>query len=62
MIQPLSPEAAYATSPNVKYPGTAAQATAAETVAQNRLNDYMSLTPSVTFAVAAGAISGKLAT
>jgi hypothetical protein len=62
MIKPLSPEAAYATQPNIKYPGTAAQATAAETLAQNRLNDEMSLTPNVTFTVAAGAISGKLAT
>jgi hypothetical protein len=43
-MESLSPEVAYATKPNVKYPGTAAQATAAVTVAQNRLNDSFAAT------------------
>ena len=47
-ILPLSPEAAYLTSVNIKYPGTQAQATAAETAAQNRMNDELPSGVSVT--------------
>jgi hypothetical protein len=35
----LSPQTAYATKPNIKYPGTQAQATAAETAADTRIED-----------------------
>lgn len=35
----LSPETAYATKVNIKYPGTQAQATAAETKADTRIED-----------------------
>lgn len=35
----LSPQTAYATKVNIAYPGTAAQATAAETAADTRIED-----------------------
>lgn len=54
----LSPATAYATKPNVKFPGTQAQATALEGAAAARAND--ALPTGVTLAVAAGTI--KLAT
>ncbi len=38
-FDPLSPETVYVQKGNVKYPGTQTQATAAEGVAQSRLND-----------------------
>lgn len=50
---PLSPEVVYSVKGNIKYPGTQVQATAAETTAQNRLND--ALAP-VTATVPAGTI------
>lgn len=53
VVDPLSPAVVYATKPNVKYPGTQAQATADEAAAQSRLND--ALTP-VTASVPAGSI------
>jgi hypothetical protein len=56
-FDPLSPEVTYAIKGNVKYPGTQAQATAAEVSAQSRLNDALS---PVTATVAGGTI--KLAT
>lgn len=37
----LSPETAYATKSNILYPGTSAQATAAESVADARLEDAL---------------------
>lgn len=52
-FDPLSPEVTYAIKGNIKYPGTQAQATAAETAAQSRLNDALS---PVTATVAAGTI------
>jgi hypothetical protein len=55
---PLSPDVVYALKPNIKYPGSSAQATAAETNATNRMNDAFS---PVTVTVPAGTISGKLA-
>lgn len=58
-FDPLSPEVVYALKPNVKYPGTSAQATAAEGVAQSRMNDAYS---PATVTVPAGTISNKLAT
>jgi hypothetical protein len=57
-MESLSPEVAYATKTNIKYPGTQAQATAAEGLAQSRLND--SFPSGVTVTVAAGTI--KVAT
>lgn len=35
----LSPQTAYATKDNIKFPGTQAQATAAETAADARIED-----------------------
>jgi hypothetical protein len=57
-IDPLSPAVVYATKPNIKYPGSAAQATSDETNAATRLNDAFS---PVTVTVPAGTISNKLA-
>lgn len=37
----LSAETAYATRPNITYPGTQAQATAAETAADARIEDAL---------------------
>ncbi|MNG37406.1 hypothetical protein D3C84_1247490 [compost metagenome] len=37
----LSPESAYATKNNIKFPGSAAQATAAEASAKTRINDSL---------------------
>ncbi len=37
----LSPDTTYATKENIKYPGTAAQATAAETAADGRIEDAL---------------------
>lgn len=56
-IENLDPSVVYATKPNIKYPGTQAQATADEARAQSRLND--AFTP-VTTTVPAGSI--KVAT
>lgn len=50
----LSPEVTYALKGNIAYPGTQAQATAAEAKAQSRLND--SLPAKVAVTVSAGAI------
>ena len=45
-FDPLSPEVTYALKQNIKYPGTSAQATAAITAAQNRMQDaYANTTP-----------------
>lgn len=41
-VEVFSPETVYVTKPNVKYPGSQVQATAAEAVAQTRLNDALS--------------------
>ena len=41
-IDPLSPEYVYALKGNVKFPGTQAQATAAETAAGSRFADAIS--------------------
>jgi len=57
-IEPQSPEATYATKTNIKFPGTQAQATAAEAAAKSRINDTFPAGVEVT--VAAGTI--KLAT
>lgn len=47
-VDPLSPEAIYAGRTNIKFPGTQAQATAAEAAAQSRLNDaYAPITTTV---------------
>lgn len=51
-----TPEIAYATVPNVLFPGTQAQATAAEARAQSRQNDRWADVDGVTITVAAGAI------
>lgn len=56
-FDPLSPEVTYALKGNLKFPGTQVQATAAEVLAQGRLND--ALAPA-TVTVPAGTI--KLAT
>lgn len=37
----LSPDTAYATKPNIAFPGTQAQATAAETAADARIEDAL---------------------
>lgn len=37
----LSPEAAYATKPNIAFPGSSAAATAAETAADARIEDVL---------------------
>jgi hypothetical protein len=58
-MESLSPEVAYATKPNLKFPGTQAQATAAESLAQSRLNDSFAATGE-TVTVPAGTI--KVAT
>lgn len=50
----LSPNLTYATKVNIKFPGTQAQATAAETAAASRAND--ALPSGVTLAVAGGTI------
>lgn len=53
-VDPLSPEAIYAgRNSNIKFPGTQAQATAAEAVAQSRLNDAYA---PITVTVAGGTI------
>lgn len=54
----LSPEVAYALKDNIEYPGTQAQATAAEGVAASRLDDGFANRKAheVTVTVAAGAI------
>lgn len=56
-FDPLSQEVVYAIKGNIKFPGTQAQATAGEALAQSRLND--ALAP-VTATVPAGSI--KVAT
>lgn len=57
-IDPLSPDIVYAVKANIAYPGSSAQATAAEAAAATRYND--AIYP-LTVTVPAGAISGKLA-
>lgn len=54
----LSPETAAATKVNYKFPGTAAQATAAEAAAKARVNDLLATVGNgkVKFDVEAGAI------
>lgn len=50
----LSPDTAYATKDNILYPGSQAQATAAEGRAEDRAND--AYPDGVTLAVAAGSV------
>lgn len=50
----VSKDAAYATKVNIKFPGSAAQATAAESAAEDRIND--SLPAGVAVTVTAGTI------
>lgn len=50
----VSPEATYATKVNIEFPGSAAQATAAEAQAEDDINDRLPANVSVT--VDAGAI------
>lgn len=50
----VCPEAVYATKVNITFPGTQAQATAAETAAQSKINDRLGDGVSIT--VGAGAI------
>jgi hypothetical protein len=54
----LSPQTAYATKDNIRFPGTQAQATAAEALAQTRINQV--LPNGLTVTVPGGAI--KIAT
>lgn len=55
LIETLCPELVYALKPNIKFPGTQPQATAAEGVATQRFNDATS--PLATgFTVPAGTI------
>jgi hypothetical protein len=57
MLDPLSPEVTYATKGNVKYPGTQTQATAAEGIAQTRINAFVQTwAPLVSVTVGAGSI------
>lgn len=49
-----SPPATYASKVNIKFPGTQTQATAAEALAQTRIND--SLPSGVSVTVSAGTI------
>lgn len=55
-VEVFSPETTYATKGNIKYPGTQAQATAAEGVAQARFTAAFANTPLVVVTVGAGAI------
>lgn len=50
----LSPDTAYATKVNTEFPGSSAQATAAEEAAESRIND--ALPDNVVVEVKAGAI------
>ena len=53
----LSPETAYATKGNIGFPGTSAQATAAEGLAEDRINDALNyINADVDVTVTAGAI------
>lgn len=54
----LSDNAVYATKPNITFPGTQAQATAAEALSQTRINDALASfgLDGLTIAVAGGAI------
>lgn len=54
----LTPEATYATKPNILYPGTQAQATAAESRADARVDHHLASggIDAVTIAIAAGSI------
>lgn len=60
MALPLTgtPEATYATKPNIQYPGTQTQATAAEGVADTRTDQRLASSgvDAVTIAIAAGSI------
>lgn len=50
------PEACYATKPNVAFPGTSAQATAAESRADTIVDERLASVDAVTIAIAAGSI------
>lgn len=55
----LSPETAYVTKPNIAYPGSQAQATAAEGLAESTINDFYDsflVDGNVAVTVAAGSI------
>ena len=52
----LSPDTAYATKTNIKFPGSADQATAARGDAKDRIEDAV---PGITVTVAASAIVGE---
>ena len=52
----LSPDTAYATKTNIRFPGTSTQATAARAAAKTRIEDAV---PGITVTVAAGAIVGS---
>lgn len=53
----LSPETAYATKPNIAFPGSQTKATAAEALAQTRINDFIgSFVDDVSVTVSSGAI------
>lgn len=53
-VIPLSPSTAYVTSPNCKFPGTQAAATAHEAAAKTRIED--TLVSGVTVTVAGGTV------
>ena len=54
----LSPDTAYATKSNLQYPGSQAQATAAEAAAEDRINDALAASglDGLSITVSAGAI------
>lgn len=54
----LDKNTVYATKPNIGYPGTQTQATAAETLAQTRINDQLASSglDGLAITVSAGAI------
>ena len=54
----LSPEAAYATKSNILFPGTQAQATAAETLADTTVDNHLagSFVDAVSINIGAGSI------
>jgi len=52
----LSPDTAYATKTNIKFPGSETQATAARGAAEDRIEDAV---PGITVTVAESAIVGE---
>jgi hypothetical protein len=50
------PEATYATKPNIRFPGTTAQATAAEVIADTVVDQRLASVDGVTIAIASGSI------